>query len=333
MAFARQVASLLLTGVVIELVLMPIGLFHFHKAGVYGALANVIAIPLTTFVSMPLIALALLADSVGAGAPFWWLTGKSLDLLLWIAHLTASQPGAVTRLPAFGGRSFALFLAGALWVALWLGRVRWLGVIPAGAAMLMLSTVRAPDLLVSGDGRHVGIAGEGAELIVLREGRSSFARDNLTEVAGMAGEVRPLAEWPQARCNRDFCLAELDRGGRRWQLLLSRGRDLAPERELSAACERVDIVVSDHWQPRSCKPRWLKADRRLLERTGGLAIDLAAQKVRTVAEGQGSHGWWRGQQNDGNQSAAGKLRQHPAIRKGADVPRPQGPATTGFTAD
>ena len=304
MAFARQLASLLLTGVVIELVLMPIGLFHFHKAGVYGALANVIAIPLTTFVSMPLIALALLADSVGAGAPFWWLAGKSLDLLLWIAHLTAAQPGAVTRLPAFGGGSFALFLAGALWAALWRGRVRWLGLIPACAALLMLSTVRAPDLLVSGDGRHVGIAGEGAELIVLREGRSSFARDNLTEVAGMAGEVRPLADWSQAQCNRDFCLAELVRGGRRWQLLLSRGRDLAPERELAAVCERVDIVVSDRWLPRSCKPRWLKADRRLLERTGGLAIDLAAQKVRTVAEGQGAHGWWRGEQNDGNRNAA-----------------------------
>ena len=52
---------------VIELALMPIVLFHFHRAGVYGAFANVIAIPLTTFVSMPLIALALLLDTGRAG--------------------------------------------------------------------------------------------------------------------------------------------------------------------------------------------------------------------------------------------------------------------------
>ena len=58
---------LLLTGVVIEIALMPIVLFHFHRAGLYGALANVVAIPLVTFVSMPLIALALLLDVVGAG--------------------------------------------------------------------------------------------------------------------------------------------------------------------------------------------------------------------------------------------------------------------------
>ena len=66
----RRTIMLLVTGFVIEIALMPIVLFHFHRAGVYGALANVIAIPLVTFVSMPLIALALLFDSIGG-----WCTG------------------------------------------------------------------------------------------------------------------------------------------------------------------------------------------------------------------------------------------------------------------
>ncbi|HSF12475.1 MAG TPA: ComEC/Rec2 family competence protein, partial [Erythrobacter sp.] len=46
----RRVVMLFATGVVIELALMPIVLFHFHRAGIYGALANVVAIPLVTFV-------------------------------------------------------------------------------------------------------------------------------------------------------------------------------------------------------------------------------------------------------------------------------------------
>ena len=57
--------------------------------------------------------------------------------------------------------------------------------------------------------------------------------------------------------------------------------------------EHVDIVISDRWLPRSCRPELLKADRRLLSRTGGLAIDLAARHVTTVAQTQGEHGWWR----------------------------------------
>ena len=67
----RGTAMLLLTGFVIEIALMPIVLFHFHRAGVYGAFANVIAIPLVTFVSMPLIALALFLDLIGLGGPVW----------------------------------------------------------------------------------------------------------------------------------------------------------------------------------------------------------------------------------------------------------------------
>lgn len=290
----RHLAMLLLTGLAIEVALMPIGLFHFHQAGVYGALANVIAIPLTTFLSMPLIALALLADSLGAGAPFWWLAGLSLDLLLALARFTAALPGSVTTLPAMGDGAFALFVAGGLWLALWRGRVRLLGLLPALAGLLWLGTLRAPDVLVSGDGRHVGITGEApGELLVLRESRSSFVRDNLVELAGMAGETHTLDDWPGARCNADFCALQLVRGGRRWNLLLARGSDMIEERALAAACERADIVVASRGLPRSCRPRWIKADARTLARTGGLAIDLERGTLRSVAQEQGDHGWWR----------------------------------------
>ena len=291
---ARQLAMLLVTGLVIEFALMPVAFFHFHRAGVYGALANVIAIPLTTFVTMPLIALALFLDTAGLGLPVWWLAGKSLDLLLGLAHWTASLPGAVNHLPAMGEGSYLLFLAGALWLALWRGRVRLWGLGPICAAVLSLTLLRAPDVLISGDGRNVGITGEtGEQLLVLRDGKSSYARDNLTEIAGMSGSVLVLAEWPGARCSPDFCVVELQRGGRGWRLLIARGKDPLAERELAAACERSDIVVAERWLPRSCQPRTLKADRTLLERTGGLTIDLAKGRIVTVAEGQGKHGWWR----------------------------------------
>lgn len=289
----RGLAAVTLTGLVIELALMPIGLFHFHQSGVYGALANVIAIPLTTFLSMPLIALALLFDLVGAGAPFWWLAGKSLEALLALAHWTAALPGAVSRMPSMGEGAFALFVAGGLWLGLWNGRIRLIGLIPAGSGALLLAAVTPPDVLISSDGRHVGITGElPDELLMLRDSRSDFARENLTELAGMSGQTRALSQWPGARCNADFCAIRLVRAGQSWDLLMTRGRDMAAERELAAACERVDIVISDRYLPRSCRPRWLKADRRMLDRSGGLTIDLAAHNVRTVAESQGQHGWW-----------------------------------------
>lgn len=290
----RRLLMLLLTGVVIELALMPIGLFHFHRAGVYGAFANVVAIPLTTFITMPLIAIALVLDVVGIGGPAWWLTGQSIDLMLDMAHWIAAQPGAVTLLPAMGKGSIALFTVGALWLALWRGRVRLVGLLPIMVAVIPLALLEPPDILVSGDGRHVGITGEAdGSLLVLREARSDFARDNLTELAGMNGTMLPMAQWPRAHCSRDFCAIVLHRAGREWHLLLSRTREMTGERALAAACDRADIVISDRWLPQSCKPAMLKVDRRMLSRTGGLAIDLESGIVHTVAEDQGEHGWWQ----------------------------------------
>jgi competence protein ComEC len=290
----RHFGLLLLTGVVIELVLMPIALYHFSRSGAYGALANVVAIPLTTLVIMPLIALTLLLDSFAAGAPVWWLAEKALDALIALAHFVAAQPGAVTHFPSMGTGSFLLFVAGGLWLALWHHRLRLLGLIPAAIGALHLATLAPPDILVSSDGRHVGLTEPHSQaLLVLRESRSDFVRDNLIEGAGMNGAARPLAQWPGAQCNEDFCKARLQRGDRAWDLLIARGRDYAPERSLAAACARSDIVIADRGLPRSCKPRWLKVDRRLLARTGGLTIDLDDEDLRTVAQGQGAHGWWR----------------------------------------
>ena len=288
---------LFVTGVVIELALMPIVLFHFHRAGMYGALANVVAIPLVTFVAMPLIALALVFDLVGLGWPFWWVVERALALLLWIAHLTAGQAGAVRLMPQISGLAVALFASGGLWLALWRGRVRLAGLVPVAAASVMVALTPVPDMLVTGDGQQVGITMRAADgslrLVSLRDSRSEYTRDNLMELAGVGAEPVPIAQWPAARCTSAFCTLTIARGGREWELLLGRGRSQVEERALAAACAEADIVVAERFLPRSCRPRWLKADRRFLEGSGGIAIDLAAERITTVAQGQGEHGWWR----------------------------------------
>lgn len=325
----RHLAVIFITGVAIELALLPIGLFHFHRAGMYGALANVIAIPLTTFITMPLLALALALDVVGAGGPAWWGVGRSLDLLLWLAHLVARQPGAVTLMPSMGGLAFVLFVGGGLWLALWRGRTRLWGLVPVLAGTAWLAFLQPPDVLISGDGRHVAFTRVVPDtLVLLRETRSDFARENLAETAGIDGPSLPLDQWPGARCNPDFCAVDIARGGRTWRFLLARGTDPVPLRDLAAACERSDIVVADRRLPLSCRPTTLKADRALLDRTGGLTLDLATGKVDSVAAHQGNHGWWRPIQRDNTRPSAGSGAVQTAAparmgAPGARLPEPQ----------
>jgi competence protein ComEC len=224
------------------------------------------------------------------------LAGKSLEALLALAHFTASQPGAVKLMPQMGWGTYALFVGGLLWLGLWRGRARLWGLAPVALATVLLLLTPAPDLLISGDGHNVAITGEGAEeggrLLVLRDTKSDFTRENLQQLAGTRADLLPLAQWPGVRCSRDFCSLTLKRGGRGWNVLLARSEVMVPERSLAAACELADVVVSDRSLPLSCQPRWLKADRRMLGETGGLAIDLSRRKITKVAQSEGEHGWW-----------------------------------------
>lgn len=291
---ARRAAMLFATGVVIEAALTPLVLFHFHRAGVYGAFANVLAIPLVTFVAMPLIALALVLDLVGLGAPVWWLVGQSLELLLAIAHGVADRPGAVRLMPQIGLGSVLLYVAGMLWLALWRGRVRLLGMGPAAAGIALMVATPAPDVLIARDGRQIAVTGADGRLLVLREGEG-YALDSLREAAAVDGAPVALAQSRAARCSADFCALRLRREGRDWWLLVARSKRYVDARQLIAACARADIVIAARTLPRGCAPRGLKADRRFLAEHGGLALYLRANpRLVTVAQGQGEHGWWRG---------------------------------------
>ena len=289
----RFIFSLFLTGLVVEIALMPIALYHFHKAGLYGALANIIAIPLTTFVIMPLEALALWLDGVGLGAPIWWLCGKALSSLIALSHFVSSRPGAVTMVPSMPVVAFALVLFGGLWVCLWRQRWRYLGGFPVLLGALIIAANRAPDIYITGDGRHVGIRNDRGELAMLRTGGGDFIRDIMLENAGVEGESQALEDWPDAQCNADSCLVILTGSNRKWVLLATRSSHYISALALSAACLRADIVVSDRRLPASCQPRWIKADRNLLSRVGGMTIDLEKQKISTALEWTGRHDWTR----------------------------------------
>jgi competence protein ComEC len=285
----RFLLGLVLTGLAVEIALIPIALWHFHQAGLYGALANIVAIPLTTFVIMPLEALALLFDLAGLGAPFWWLTGAALDLLLALAHAVAAAPGAVARLPSMSSAAFALMVAGGLWLALWRTRWRRWGLAPAAAGALAALLTPAPDLLVTGDGRHLALRTADGELALLRGRAGDYVRDLMSQSSGLEGEAGELEALRIADCSADFCAAQV----RGWRLLASRSDRLVPMEELRKACAEADIVVSERRLPAPCRPRWLKADRDFLAKSGGLAINLGAvPTISTVASGD-RHPWKR----------------------------------------
>jgi competence protein ComEC len=288
---AREVGSLLLTGLVIEAALAPIALYHFHKEGMYGVVANIVAIPLTTFVIMPAEALALAGDAIGLGAPFWWVTTQALNLLLWIARTAANAPGSVAMLPGMPAGAFGLMVLGLLWLMLWRSRVRLAGLVPMTMGAAWALAVPAPDLLISGDGQHLAVRTPDGGVAILRDKAGDYTRDTMTQNAGVDGEALLLSDQPFAKCTPDACLALVQSGGRIFRVLATRSLYQLPSDQLIAACRAADIVVSDRRLPSACRPMWLKLDAPFLRRTGGMAISLASERIVTVRHPGDRHPW------------------------------------------
>jgi len=288
---ARAVVSLIITGMAIELVLAPIALFHFHKTGLYGALANIVAIPLTTFWIMPLEAIALFFDLLGLGAPFWWLAGQGIFAILALAHMVSGLPGAVSMMPAMPDWAYGMLISGALLFGLLKTRVRYTGVGMFMVGFIAIVTAPRPDILVTGDGKHLAVVGQNGEIAFLRAKAGDFVSDMLFEKAGTTAKATSIENWPGVRCTIDICILTISRNAHQWTILATRTPYQVPTMEMAAACRRVDIVISDRWLPKSCAPKWMKADRNMLQQTGGLAFYLADNKVVSVHEKRAHTPW------------------------------------------
>jgi competence protein ComEC len=92
-----------------------------------------------------------------------------------------------------------------------------------------------------------------------------------------------------ARCSSDLCFADV--GARRLRVLATRSPYLVDIKAMNSACAAADIAISDRRLPRSCQPRWIKLDRPLLNRTGGVAIVSGTREVRTVRRPDDDHPW------------------------------------------
>jgi competence protein ComEC len=288
----RAVMAMVITGLTVELALIPFALFHFHRAGLYGVAANIIAIPLTTFVIMPLEAGALILDVAGWGRPFWFLCGAAIDGLLRLAHAVASAKGAVALLPSMPAWAFGLMVAGGIWLCLWSTRLRLLGIAPFAAGALGAWMTPTPDLLVTGDGRHLAVVDRDGTPLILRDRAGDYVRSLLAEASGYDADPGDLGSRPYSDCSRDSCVALLRKDSAEWRLLATRSAYRIDWVTITTGCAQADIVVSDRRLPRGCQPRWLKLDRSALARTGGLAIYLGSNpRVDTVAERVGRHPW------------------------------------------
>ncbi|MDP2329554.1 MAG: ComEC/Rec2 family competence protein, partial [Reyranella sp.] len=162
---AAAVGASLATTLIASVATGAFAAYHFNRVPLLGVVANLLGVPLTGFWIMPWGLLAMLLMPFGLEAVALVPMGWGVDGLTAIARYVAAWPDAATLVPSLPGASLWLLTVGGLWLCLWRRRWRLAG-LPVVAIGLMLGPPPAPDLLMSEDGRVLGLRDERGQVHV-----------------------------------------------------------------------------------------------------------------------------------------------------------------------
>ncbi len=216
----------------------PFAIQHFNRTANYGLLANLIESPISSFITMPALAVGALLESVRLGGPFLVLAGWGVRATLTVSDFVARLPGAVVIIPSAPAVALPISFLGLMFACLWRGRLRWLGV-PVAAAVLLWPRADPPLVWVASDGTDV-IVRNGARAVVLRADAKAFAVDLWTKRRGLKpADPKVLAE--HFACDRKGCtptapLSGVRVGGWWW-------RKSPPADRMAQLCGGADLVV------------------------------------------------------------------------------------------
>ena len=184
--------GLALTSIIAGLATALYGAYHFYRVPPLALVANLAVMPMVTAIVMPFAVLSVLAMPFGLEGPFLWVMGMGLTYVsaaaTWISDLSPFD--AVGILPVGGVIALTLALVLAVLPTTVL---RASAVLPALLGAWMLVDRTLPEVLVSEDGRLVGVRTAPDVLAVNRDRPNAFTIQDWTRALGLEDFVSPAA--------------------------------------------------------------------------------------------------------------------------------------------
>ena len=272
----------------------PFAMQHFNRTAMYGLGANLATAPLSDFLIMPALALGALLEPMGLGAPFLWLAGQGIGMMLAVGEWVAGLPGAVRTVASAPDFVLPIAFLGVLLCCLWRGPLRWLG-LPLAAAVMLWPRAPVPDLWIGDGGTNAAFV-EAGQAVVMRPAVRQFAVDVWTRRRGLEPAERAVDGWA---CTRFSCAPTEPGAG---PLAMWWGRRAPSPDEIDALCRSAPVVsvrASVAVLPPSCTGR-LVLDGTDHARGGAVELwrvgRVSENRWRAVwaAEVRGDRPWSRG---------------------------------------
>ena len=195
--WALAVWSVALCSIVAGLATAPVAAAHFHRMADYGLVANLLAVPLMGTVVMPAAIAAAVLYPFGLEGVALWVMEQGVRWILGVAHLVASWEGAVRLIPAPPGWVLPVMSAGMIWLILWPGSARLLGVPVAALALGGWGMAERPQLLIAEGATLVGVLTPEGRALSRARGQGFTARNWLESDGDSADQATAAARLAQ----------------------------------------------------------------------------------------------------------------------------------------
>ncbi|MFZ1814457.1 MAG: ComEC/Rec2 family competence protein [Rhizobiaceae bacterium] len=244
LSMRNHLAALMFTSLVAGLATGLFAAYHFHRIAPLGLVSNLLAMPVVSFLVMPLALISSLLMPYGLETLTLPALGSSVSLVVGVSDWTNGFAlDGIT-----GARTQQFLVAGTVSLtalSVLRSRLRYFAVLPLILFVLSLGNPAIPNVLVSEDGRAAAYrTGEG-RLVLLYPRRNRFVSD--IWLRAWSGGVADTDRSGIGECGKDRCIAELPSGE---SLHLVYAPALLDE-----ACEKADLLVAPRLKWVNCRGR------------------------------------------------------------------------------
>lgn len=232
--------SIILSSLAATIATTPFSIYHFNNFISYGFLANLVAIPIASFITMPFGFLSLILMPFGIEKIALYPMQISIEWIIQISNYVANLPDAYMAVKSISKPSFALIIFGGLWFLIWKKSWRFLGFFPIILGIYFASQTPIPKLLIDEE-RKMFAFYYNEKLIFLKATKSNQAKVwarslglvNYYSIDDLSEEEKQNL---QLNCSETFCKFYFD--GKK--IIVLKGRN-----KLTEICDnKYDLVVN-----------------------------------------------------------------------------------------
>jgi competence protein ComEC len=211
----NYILQIILCSIIVEIATAPFLIYHFNNISLYGVLANIAAIPIVSFLTLPAGFLAIILMPFGLEKYLLKLMSLTIDLVIKIAGYVANLDYSYVNFLVIPKTSLILSIIGLLLICL----TKEKKLLPIGLVFLICSLPVAyfwpkPSLLIDGEAKFFAINNQQNGLIFSKDLRQSKKRDLWLKKTGQS-EFRSFDNYTrkwllnnQINCDEQKCILD-----------------------------------------------------------------------------------------------------------------------------